>query len=354
LRNVSISSGGIFEPQRLKQRLDEITKEMADPAFWNDPERAQKIGKEKTSIDTQLGWFEERERDIEEISILIDMLKEGEEDAARELQEKIRIIESEFSRMETKRMLSGKDDKRSAIVSINSGAGGTEAQDWSEMLFRMYSRWIESKGFSFEMVDLQYGDEAGIKSTTFIVDGEYAYGLLKAEIGVHRLIRISPFDTGKRRHTSFASVFVTPKLDDDIQIEINEKDLRIETFRSSGPGGQHVNKTDSAVRITHLPTQIVVTCSNEKSQHRNKTIAMSILKSRLYEQKIEEEKKELEKMHSQKKEIGWGSQIRTYTLQPYQLVKDHRTGVEVGNVDRVLDGDIDTFIETYLLSTASG
>lgn len=221
------------------------------------------------------------------------------------------------------------------------------------MLFRMYTRWAEVKGFSVEVVDFQPGDEAGLKSVTFVVNGHYAYGFLKAEVGVHRLIRISPFDAGKRRHTSFASLFVTPEVEDDTDIEVNESDLRIDTFRASGAGGQHVNKTDSAVRITHLPTGIVVTCSNEKSQHRNKSIAIKILKSRLYEKKREEEMAKMEEVHKQKKEIAWGSQIRTYTLQPYRLVKDHRTGVEVGNVDSVLDGDLDEFIESYLLSTGS-
>jgi len=255
--------------------------------------------------------------------------------------------------METRRMLSGPDDGRPAIVQINAGAGGTEAQDWAEMLFRMYTRWAEVKGFSVDVVDAQPGDEAGLKSVTLVVTGQYAYGLLKAEVGVHRLIRISPFDAGKRRHTSFASLFVTPEVEDDTDIEVNESDLRIDTFRASGAGGQHVNKTDSAVRITHLPTGIVVTCSNEKSQHRNKSIAVKILKSRLYERKREEEMAKMEEMHKQKKDIAWGSQIRTYTLQPYRLVKDHRTGVEAGNVDAVLDGELDAFIESYLLSAGS-
>lgn len=323
---------------------------MSSPDFWNDTEGAKKFGREKTVIEEELNWISDVEKDIEELTILVEMLNEGEEDAKAEITKKVKRLERELGSMETRRMLSGKNDRNSAIVQINSGAGGTEAQDWAEMLFRMYSRWVESKNFEIEVVDLLPGDEAGIKNITFLVNGEYAFGLLKAEVGVHRLIRISPFDTGKRRHTSFASVFVSPQIEDDIDIDINENDLRIDTFRASGAGGQHVNKTDSAVRITHLPTNIVVTCSNEKSQHRNKAIALKILKSRLYENRLEEERKKQEELHSQKKDISWGSQIRTYTMQPYRLVKDHRTGVEVGNVDAVMDGDIDRFIETFLLS----
>ncbi len=345
--------GGFFEPDGLQKRRNELDKIMSSPDFWNDSDGAKKVGKEKTLIEDKLTWISEKESDLEELPILIELFNEGDEDAVGEISDKFEHLEAELTSMETKRMLSGENDRNSAIVQINSGAGGTEAQDWAEMLFRMYGRWIESKDFKINIVDLLRGDEAGIKNITFLVDGDYAFGLLKAEVGVHRLIRISPFDTGKRRHTSFASVFVSPQIDDDIDIEIVEKDLRIDTFRASGAGGQHVNKTDSAVRITHLPTNIVVTCSNEKSQHRNKTIAMKILKSRLYENYLEQERTKQEALHSEKKKISWGSQIRTYTMQPYRLVKDHRTGVEVGNVDAVMDGDIDKFIETFLLSEGS-
>lgn len=350
LRSVFKFYGGFFEPETLKKRHEELETIMSSPDFWNDTEGVKKVGREKTVIEEQLTWISDKEKDFEELTILSEMLNDGEEDAAKEISEKLKHLEIELDSMETRRMLSGKNDRNSAIVQINSGAGGTEAQDWAEMLFRMYSRWVESKDFEIEVVDLLPGDEAGLKNITFLVNGDYAFGLLKAEVGVHRLIRISPFDTGKRRHTSFASVFVTPQIEDDIDIEINDSDLRIDTFRASGAGGQHVNKTDSAVRITHLPTNIVVTCSNEKSQHRNKTIALKILKSRLYENWLEEERKKQDELHSQKKDISWGSQIRTYTMQPYRLVKDHRTGVEVGNVDAVMDGDIDRFIETFLLS----
>lgn len=353
IESVSTLSGGTFEPDHLKDRLIELEKIMLSPGFWNDTKNAQKIGREKTAIDEKLSWISGMENDLEELNILIEMLNDGEDDAAGEIEKKLPILETKFSKMETKRMLSGPDDRLSAVVYINSGAGGTEAQDWAEMLFRMYMRWSESKGYETEIVDILPGDEAGIKNITFLVEGGYAYGYLKAEVGVHRLIRISPFDTGKRRHTSFASVFVTPQVDEEIDIEINEKDLRIDTYRSSGAGGQHVNKTDSAVRITHIPTGVAVTCSNEKSQHRNKATAMKVLKSRLYELKKKEEQEKLEKIHEQKKEIAWGSQIRTYTMQPYRLVKDHRTGSEMGNVDAVLDGDIDEFIETYLLSSGA-
>jgi peptide chain release factor 2 len=351
MRIGSPSFGGIFEPDVLKQRLAELESMMSAPDFWNEPENAHRFPKEKNTIQDQLGWLAARETDLEELGILIDMYRDGESAAAEEIKQKLTGLEAAFSTMETKRMLSDQDDVLSAIVLINSGAGGTEAQDWAEMLFRMYSRWSETKGYHIEVVNLLPGDEAGIKNVTFLVEGKYAYGLMKAENGVHRLIRISPFDTGKRRHTSFASVSVSPEIDEDFEIEVNENDLRIDTFRASGAGGQHVNKTDSAVRITHIPTGIVVTCSNEKSQHRNKATAMKIVKSRLYEKKLDEERAKQDILHHQKKEIAWGSQIRTYTLQPYRLVKDHRTGMEVGNVDAVLDGQIDRFIETYLMAS---
>jgi len=326
---------------------------MSEPDFWNDPDKVHRFPKEKSTIEDQLSWLSARETDLEELAILMDMYRDGETAAIDEIKHKLSDLEAAFSAMETKRMLSDKDDVLSAIVLINSGAGGTEAQDWAEMLFRMYSRWAETKDYHIEVVNVLPGEEAGIKNITFLVEGTYAYGLLKAENGVHRLIRISPFDTGKRRHTSFASVSVTPEIDENFEIDVNENDLRIDTFRASGAGGQHVNKTDSAVRITHLPTGIVVTCSNEKSQHRNKATAMKILKSRRYEKKLDEERAKQDLLHQQKKEIAWGSQIRTYTMQPYRLVKDHRTGMEVGNVDAVLDGQIDRFIETYLLASAS-
>jgi peptide chain release factor 2 len=258
--------------------------------------------------------------------------------------------EQKLKALELERRFADRDDPRNVIVSINAGAGGTEAQDWTEILLRMYLRWVERKGFSAEIVDTLAGEEAGIKNVTFLVKGEYAYGNLKAEAGIHRLVRISPFDTGKRRHTSFASVFVYPEISDDVVVDIDEADLRIDTFRSSGAGGQHVNKTDSAVRISHLPTGIVVQCQNERSQHKNKATAMKILKARLYELEMHKRAQKMEEVHKEKKVIAWGSQIRSYVLHPYRLVKDHRTGVERGDADNVLDGDIDDFIEAYLMN----
>jgi peptide chain release factor 2 len=250
-------------------------------------------------------------------------------------------------------MLGGEHDSSNAIVSINAGAGGTEAQDWVEMLLRMYLRWSEKMGYRAEIIDILPGEEAGLKNVTFTVNGPYAYGYLKAEIGIHRLVRISPFDAGARRHTSFASVFVYPEISDDIVIEIDEKDLRIDTFRSSGAGGQHVNKTDSAVRITHLPTGIVVQCQNERSQHKNKATALKILKARLYEKEMKEKEEKMEELHSGKKEIAWGSQIRSYVMHPYKMVKDHRTNKVIHDVDRVMDGEIDELIKAYLLNASS-
>lgn len=266
-------------------------------------------------------------------------------DVGRDLEKLASAVRDE----ELKMMLGAKQDGLNAIVSINAGAGGTEAQDWAEMLLRMYLRWAERKDFKTAIIDYLPGDEAGVKSVSFTLAGEYAYGYAKAEIGIHRLVRISPFDAGARRHTSFASVFVYPEVNEEIVVEIDDKDLRIDTYRSSGAGGQHVNKTDSAVRITHLPTGIVVQCQNERSQHKNKAMAMKYLKSRLYEMKLQEQNEKQNETNKSKKEIAWGSQIRSYVLHPYKMIKDHRTNLEVGNAARVLDGDIDDFIEAYLL-----
>ena len=263
-------------------------------------------------------------------------------------------LETAVEAGEIKKMLGGPHDRKNAIVTVHPGAGGTESQDWAEMLLRMYVKWAERRGFKREVIEYQPGDEAGVKSVTFTLTGEYAFGLMAAEAGVHRLVRISPFDQAARRHTSFASVFVWPELDDDVDIEIEEKDLRIDTYRSSGAGGQHVNVTDSAVRLTHLPTGIVVSCQNERSQHRNRDMAMRVLKARLFDLKLKEQQAKLEQITGAKKEIGFGSQIRSYVLQPYQMIKDHRTKLEVGDVNRVLDGDLDPFIKTYLMQKASG
>ena len=291
------------------------------------------------------------EKEVEDCHVLLELAWEGaDEEIEKELEQSTGRIEQEVAELEFKRMLSGENDFNNAIVSIHAGAGGTEAQDWSEMLLRMYLRWAERRGFKAAIVDILQGEEAGVKSATFTVNGDYAFGYLKAEVGIHRLVRISPFDANARRHTSFASVFVYPDIEDDVVIEIDDKDLRVDTFRASGAGGQHVNKTESAIRITHLPTGIVVQCQNERSQHMNRAMAMKLLKARLYEKEMEEREKERDKLYASKKQIAWGSQIRSYILQPYQLVKDHRTGKEVGNVDAVLNGDLDGFIEAYLIS----
>jgi peptide chain release factor 2 len=287
----------------------------------------------------------------EDVQLFLTLAQEEEDTTVfAEIEAAVQDLEQQVMRQELQTMLGDEDDRNNAILSIHPGAGGTESQDWAEMLLRMYLRWAERRAYRTEILDFQAGEEAGIKSVTVLVQGDYAYGYLKAEMGVHRLVRISPFDANSRRHTSFASVFVYPEIDDAITIEINEADLRIDTFRSSGAGGQHVNVTDSAVRITHLPTGIVVQCQNERSQHKNKAAAMKVLRSRLYELEKEKQAEKFEEFQSGKKEIAWGSQIRSYVLHPYRLIKDHRTDREVGNVDAVLDGDLDGFIEAYLLT----
>jgi len=287
---------------------------------------------------------------ISDVQVLYDMaVEEQDEGALEDISAELELLRKSVRETELKMMLGSEQDSMPAIMSIHAGAGGTEAQDWAEMLMRMYLRWAEKRGYKATIIDYLPGDEAGIKSVSFTLEGEYAYGYAKAEVGIHRLVRISPFDAGARRHTSFASVFVYPEIDDEIVIEIDEKDLRIDTYRSTGAGGQHVNKTDSAVRITHLPTGIVVQCQNERSQHKNKAMAMKYLRSRLYEMKIREQNEKMSEINKTKKEIAWGSQIRSYVLQPYKMVKDHRTNIEIGNVTRVLDGDIDDLIEAYLI-----
>ena len=278
--------------------------------------------------------------------------EENDEAALAEVGRDLELLRVSVRDEELKMMLGSEQDPMNAIVSIHAGAGGTEAQDWAEMLLRMYLRWAERRGFKSTIIDYQPGDEAGVKSVSMTLKGEYAYGYAKAEIGIHRLVRISPFDAGGRRHTSFASVFVYPEVDDEIVVEIDESDLRIDTYRSTGAGGQHVNKTDSAVRLTHFPTGIVVQCQNERSQHKNKAMAMKYLKSRIYELKLQEQNAKLDEVNKLKKDIAWGSQIRSYVLHPYKMIKDHRTNLEAGNVGRVLDGDIDDFIEAYLMSAA--
>ncbi len=331
--------------------MDEIESIIAKDGFWNNPEDSKSILKERTSISNKLDHFKKLWNDLEENQILLDLaLEESDPETLEEVTRQAESLDESIDRFSLDLMLDGKDDTRNAIVSINAGAGGTEAQDWAEMLFRMYSRWIERRGFKFELIDFQPGDEAGIKSVTFTAGGENAFGYLKTETGVHRLVRISPFNASGKRHTSFASVFVYPELDSEIVIDIDDKDLRIDVYRASGAGGQHVNKTSSAVRITHLPSGIVAQCQQEKSQHRNKEMAMKVLRARLYQQERQKQDDKLQKLHDSKEDIAWGSQIRSYVLHPYQMVKDHRINLDVGNVNDVLDGGIDRFIEGVLLA----
>jgi peptide chain release factor 2 len=331
--------------------LAEIESIIAKEGFWDNPEDSKPILKERTFISNKVDRFKKLWHDLEENQILLDLaMEESDSEVLEEASRQADVLDEEIDQFSLDLMLDGQDDGSNAIVSINAGAGGTEAQDWAEMLFRMYSRWIERRGFKFELIDFQPGDEAGIKSVTFTASGENAFGYLKSETGVHRLVRISPFNASGKRHTSFASVFVYPELDSEIVIDIDEKDLRIDVFRASGAGGQHVNKTSSAVRITHLPTGIVAQCQQEKSQHRNKDMAMKVLKSRLYQQERQKQDEKLQELHNSKEDIAWGSQIRSYVLHPYQMVKDHRINLDVGNVNDVLDGGIDRFIEGVLLA----
>ena len=300
-----------------------------------------------------LTQYRRQREGVDEAQVFLELAEEGDAEALGELRGRVEQVEADLAALELKQLLGGEHDPGNAIVEIHPGAGGLEAQDWAEMLLRMYLRWCERRGYRTELLEHQPGEGAGLKSATFTVEGAYAYGYLKAEAGVHRLVRISPFDANARRQTSFASVLVLPDIEDEIQIDIRDEDLRVDTYRSSGAGGQHVNKTDSAVRLTHLPTGIVVACQNERSQHKNRSMAMKILRARLYEVEMEKQKEKLEVFAKTKKEIGFGSQIRSYVLHPYRMVKDHRTGHETGNTDAVLDGDLDEFIEAYLLQKIS-
>ena len=331
--------------------MAEIENIITKDGFWDNPEDSKEILKERTLISNKLDHFKKLWGDLEENQILLDLaVEESDPEVIEEVAQQAESLKKAIDQFSLDLMLDGKDDAKNAIVSINAGAGGTEAQDWSEILFRMYSRWIERRGFKFELIDFQPGDEAGIKSVTFTAGGENAFGYLKSETGVHRLVRISPFNASGKRHTSFASVFVYPELDSEIVIDIDDKDLRIDVYRASGAGGQHVNKTSSAVRITHLPSGIVAQCQQEKSQHRNKEMAMKVLRARLYQQERQKQDDKLQELHDSKEDIAWGSQIRSYVLHPYQMVKDHRIKLDVGNVNDVLDGGIDRFIEGVLLA----
>jgi len=346
-------SGGGFDEARLSRELSDLDTQASAPDFWKDQAAAQKIQQRRRRLEDDRALAESIRKQSADLAVLIDWAKQGE-DVAADLGPAIDTFTRDVQSAEIKTMLGGELDRKNAIITIHPGAGGTESQDWAEMLMRMYLRWTERRGFGREVLDLQPGDEAGIKSTTLLVTGDYAYGLLTAEAGVHRLVRISPFDQAARRHTSFASLYVWPELADDIDIEIDEKDLRIDTFRSSGAGGQHVNVTDSAVRLTHLPTGIVVSCQNERSQHKNRASAMKVLKSRLYDMKLKEQQAKLSQLGGEKKDIAFGSQIRSYVLHPYQMIKDHRTKFQVGDINRILDGDLDEFIKAYLLKKAMG
>ena len=319
---------------------------MEAPGFWDDRVGAAPLLQKRRSLEKRLATLNRLREDAEELAAWQELLAEGEGDD--EVDQFLARLELELHQLELQLKLSGSDDDKSALVAVHPGAGGTESQDWAEMLLRMYLRWAEQNNFEIELLDRLEGDEAGIKSATFAVRGDYAYGYLHGESGVHRLVRISPFDAASRRHTSFASVFVYPEVDDDVEIEINDGDLRVDTYRASGAGGQHVNKTESAVRITHLPSGIAVACQNERSQHKNRATAMKILRSRLYDLEISKREAEAAITEGQKMEIAWGSQIRSYVLHPYRMVKDHRTNIEVGDADRVLDGGVDPFIESWL------
>jgi peptide chain release factor 2 len=324
---------------------------MSQPGFWDRQETAQEVGRKRSRIEKRIATAESLESKAADLDVLLEFQKEGENVEA-DIDTLVAQLDKEITETELTMKLSGENDERDAILVIHSGAGGTESQDWAEMLLRMYLRYCERKGWSGEMLEYSAGEEAGIKSATIMVRGDYAFGYLKAENGVHRLVRISPFDAAKRRHTSFASVYVYPDIDDTIEIEINDKDLRVDTYRSSGAGGQHVNVTDSAIRITHMPSGIVVTCQNERSQHKNRDTAMKLLRSRLYNLELEKRKEEQAKVEGEKKDVSFGSQIRSYVMQPYQLIKDLRTGYEVGDPQRVLDGDLDGFIEAFLAAQA--
>jgi peptide chain release factor 2 len=344
----------VFDLEGMEKRLAEIEPIIGKEGFWNKPDEAKAVLKERTSLNNRLEQFRKLEAEVRDNQSLLEMaVEESDEDTLRDLGRQADELQSDVDRFALELMLDGEDDGKNAIVSINAGAGGTEAQDWAEILYRMYSRWVERKGYKLELIDFQPGEEAGIKSATFTASGENAYGYLKSEVGVHRLVRISPFNASGKRHTSFASVFVYPELENEIVVDIEEKDLRIDVFRASGSGGQHVNKTSSAVRITHMPSGIVVQCQQEKSQFRNKELALKVLRARLYQREKQKQDEKLQEMHDGKEDIAWGNQIRSYVMQPYQMVKDHRINLEIGNVNEVLDGGIDPFIEGVLLAKES-
>jgi peptide chain release factor 2 len=339
-----------FDPDALAERAAGLEQEMGEPGFWDDQQRAASISTEHARVTKRLERYERLRREYDDAKELLAM----DGDMAAEISSSLEPLQSELERLQEDALFTGEYDAGDAVVTVHSGTGGTDAQDWAEIMLRMYLRWAADRGFQTELLEASPGEEAGLKSATFTVAGENAYGTLKAERGVHRLVRLSPFDQAHRRHTSFAQVIVSPLLSDDVDVEISDEDLRIDTYRASGAGGQHVNKTDSAVRITHLPTGIVVQCQNERSQSSNKQTALRLLKSRLVERAVEEREAELARERGEAQDIGFGSQIRSYVLHPYQLVKDHRTEHEAGNAQGVLDGDLDGFVHAYLLAKAAG
>lgn len=344
-------SGGIFDLDAKKKRLEEVIMSSENPAIWEKPQEMQKLNKEKTFLLKAIEEWDAFYNKLQDAKVLLEMAVEAQdEDSFKEVKQEIKAIEGLGKDLELKRVLNGELDPNSCYLSINSGAGGTESCDWAEMLLRMYMKFCDKKGYRYELIDRNDGEEAGIKSCTILVEGPYAYGYLKAENGVHRLVRISPFDSNARRHTSFASVFAWAEVDDNIEIEVKPDEIKVETFRASGAGGQHVNRTDSAVRMYHIPTGIIVQCQTQRSQIQNREKALKMLKAQLYEREVEKRNKEKDEMNSQKKAVEWGSQIRSYVMHPYQLVKDHRTDFETSQVQDVMDGDLEGFIMSYLKS----
>ncbi len=349
--SASMNFGGGFDLVGLRRQLEELDVEMARPDLWDDREVAQAVGRRKAAVERELALYDRVESSLDDAEVLLELAEEaGDADTAVEVAEKCDEASRLLADAEVQQLLGGEHDASNALLSINSGAGGTDACDWAEMLLRMYLRWAERHEYKTEILDIQAAEEAGIRSVTLRVEGDYAYGYLNTEQGIHRLVRISPFDSNARRHTAFASVTAVPEIDDEIEIEIDESELRVDTYRSSGAGGQHVNKTDSAVRLTHLPTNIVAQCQNERSQHKNRATAMKILRAKLFERERLEQQQKMEQITGEKREIGFGNKIRSYTLHPQQRVKDHRTDLEVGSVEGVLDGDIDKFIRSLLLA----
>lgn len=341
--------GGIFDVPKKEKRLQEVSLQSENPAVWNDPDKMQKLNKERSVLEKDIAAWKSLSTRSDDAMVLLEMSVEaGDEDSFVEVTNETSVLETLVHELEIKKMLSGELDQNSTYLSINAGAGGTEAQDWAEMLYRMYMRYGEKQGYKVQEIERSDGDSAGIKSATLLIEGPYAYGYLKAENGVHRLVRVSPYDSNARRHTSFASVFCWAEVDDDIKVDLNMADVKVDTYRASGAGGQHVNKTDSAVRMTHLPTGIVVQCQNERSQHSNRDRAIKMLKAAMYEREVEARNKAKDEMNSVKKAVEWGSQIRSYVMHPYQLVKDHRTQFETSQVQTVMDGSIDDFIYAYL------